>query len=53
MDKRIERSRDKPVGDMIMEVNKLMAEEYADSGKDSVHMDCTDITEENYEYMTH
>lgn len=40
-------------GDMIMEVNKLVAEEYTRSGKGPVYMDCTGITDEDYEYMMH
>ncbi len=44
---------DRKYGDMIMEVNKLVAEEYTRSGKGPVYMDCTDIKDEDYEYMTH
>lgn len=44
---------DRRYGDMIMEVNKLVAEEYKQSGKGPVYMDCTDITDEDYEYMMH
>ncbi len=40
-------------GDMIMEVNKRVAEEYTRSGKGPVYMDCTDITDDDYEYMMH
>lgn len=40
-------------GDMIMEVNKLVAEEYTKSGKGPVYMDCTDMTDDDYEYMVH
>ncbi len=42
---------DRKYGDMIMEVNKLVAEQYTQSGKGPVYMDCTDMTEEDYEYM--
>lgn len=44
---------DRRYGDMIMEVNKLVAEEYTKAGKGPVYMDCTDITKEDFEYMTH
>jgi succinate dehydrogenase/fumarate reductase flavoprotein subunit len=44
---------DRRYGDMIMEVNKEVAEEYGRSGKGPVYMDCTDITKEDYEYMMH
>lgn len=44
---------DRKYGDMIMEVNKLVAEEYTQSGKGPLYMDCTGITEEDYQYMMH
>lgn len=44
---------DHKYGDMIMEVNKLVAEQYTRSGKGPVYMDCTDMTDEDYEYMMH
>ena len=40
-------------GDMIMEVNKLVAEQCTRAGKGPVYMDCTDMTEEDYQYMVH
>jgi succinate dehydrogenase/fumarate reductase flavoprotein subunit len=39
--------------DMIMEVNKLVAEQYCQAGKGPVYMDCTDMTDEDYRYMMH
>ena len=42
---------DRKYGDMIMEVNKLVCEQYTKSGKGPVYMDCTDMTDEDYEYM--
>lgn len=44
---------DRKYGDMIMEVNKLVAEQYTQSGKGPVYMDCTEITQEDYNYMMH
>ena len=44
---------DRKHGDMIMEVNKLVAEQYTQSGKGPLYMDCTGMTDEDYEYMTH
>ncbi len=44
---------DRKYGDIIMEVNKLVAEQYNRLGKGPVYMDCTDMTNEDYEYMTH
>lgn len=44
---------DRKYGDMIMEVNKLVAEQYTQSGKGPVYMDCTDISDEDYKYMMH
>ena len=44
---------DRRYGDMIMEVNKLVAEEYKQAGKGPIFMDCTDITDDDYEYMMH
>jgi succinate dehydrogenase/fumarate reductase flavoprotein subunit len=40
-------------GDMVCEVNKLIPEQYARSGKGPVYMDCTEMTDEDYEYMMH
>jgi succinate dehydrogenase/fumarate reductase flavoprotein subunit len=39
--------------DMIMEVNKLVAEQYTQSGKGPLYMDCTDISDKDYKYMMH
>jgi succinate dehydrogenase/fumarate reductase flavoprotein subunit len=36
-------------GDMIMEVNKQVAEQYTQSGKGPLYMDCTDTTEDDHE----
>jgi len=44
---------DRKYGDMIMEVNKLVAEQYTQSGKGPLYMDCTGMTEEDHEYMTY
>lgn len=44
---------DRKYGDMIMEVNKLVAEEYTKSGKGPLYMDCTDMTDDDYKYMMH
>ena len=44
---------DRKYGDMILEVNKLVAEEYRLAGKGPLYMDCTDISQEDYEYMMH
>ncbi len=44
---------DRKYGDMILEANKLVAEEYRAEGKGPLYMDCTGITEEDYKYMMH
>jgi succinate dehydrogenase/fumarate reductase flavoprotein subunit len=44
---------DRKYGDMILEVNKLVAEEYRLAGKGPLYMDCTDMSQEDYEYMMH
>lgn len=44
---------DKRYGDMIVEVNKGLFSEYAESGKGPVYMDCRGIPDEDYEYMMH
>ncbi len=44
---------DREYGDMIMEVNKQVAEQYTQSGKGPVYMDCTDMSNEDYQYMMH
>ena len=44
---------DRRYGDMICEVNKLVPEQYTESGKGPLYMDCTDITPEDHEYMMH
>jgi succinate dehydrogenase/fumarate reductase flavoprotein subunit len=44
---------DRRYGDMICEVNKLVPEQYASSGKGPLYMDCTDITKADYKYMVH
>jgi len=42
---------DRRYGDMICEVNKLAPEQYTESGKGPLYMDCTDITDADYKYM--
>ncbi|MGD8362723.1 MAG: FAD-binding protein [Gemmatimonadota bacterium] len=44
---------DRKYGDMILEVNKLVAEEYQRAGRGPLYMDCTDMSQEDYEYMMH
>jgi succinate dehydrogenase/fumarate reductase flavoprotein subunit len=44
---------DRKYGDMIMEVNKQIAEQYTRAGKGPLYMDCTGISNEDYEYMMH
>ena len=44
---------DRKYGDMILEVNKLVAEQYRSEGKGPLYMDCTDISNDDYEYMMH
>ncbi|MDT8377905.1 MAG: FAD-binding protein [Desulfotignum sp.] len=44
---------DRRYGDMICEVNKLAPEQYTNTGKGPLYMDCTDITEEDHAYMMH
>ena len=44
---------DRKYGDMIMEVNKSVAEDFTREGKGPVYMDCTEISDEDYEYMMH
>ena len=44
---------DRRYGDIMMEVNKLSAEQYTQSGKGPVYMDCTGISDEDAEYMRH
>ena len=44
---------DRKHGDMIMEVNKQIAEQYTRLGKGPLYMDCTGITNEDYDYMMH
>jgi succinate dehydrogenase/fumarate reductase flavoprotein subunit len=44
---------DRKYGDMICEVNKLVAEQYTKSGKGPLYMDCRGIEEEDLEYMLH
>jgi len=44
---------DRRYGDIMAEVNKLSAEQYTQSGKGPVYMDCTGISDEDAEYMRH
>lgn len=44
---------DRKYGDMILEVNKLVAEQYRSEGKGPLYMDCTDMSEDDYGYMKH
>jgi len=44
---------DRKYSDMILEVNKLVAEEHHLAGKGPLYMDCTDMSEEDYRYMMH
>lgn len=44
---------DRKYGDMICEVNKLAPEQYTQSGKGPLYMDCTGMSQEDYEYMMH
>lgn len=44
---------DRRYGDMICEVNKLAPEQYTETGKGPLYMDCTDISEEDHDYMLH
>jgi succinate dehydrogenase/fumarate reductase flavoprotein subunit len=44
---------DRKYGDIMPEVNKLVAEQYTRAGKGPVFMDCTGISDEDYEYMMH
>jgi len=44
---------DRKHGDMILEVNKLVAEQYRQAGKGPLYMDCTDMSEEDHRYMLH
>lgn len=44
---------DKRYSDMIIEVNKGLFAEYAQSGKGPVYMDCRGISENDYKYMMH
>ena len=39
--------------DMIVEVNKGLFSEYAQSGRGPVYMDCRGISDQDYEYMMH
>ena len=56
--------QDKPIGpyltrpdrrysDMIIEVNKGLFSEYAQSGRGPVYMDCRGISDQDYKYMMH
>lgn len=42
---------DRRYGDMTMEVNSLLLEDYMKSGVGPVYMDCTGISDEDYKYM--
>ncbi len=44
---------DRRYGDMTMEAKSTILEDYLKSGRGPVYMDCTGITEEDYEYMMH
>lgn len=44
---------DKRYSDMIVEINKALFSEYAESGRGPVYMDCRGISDEDYEYMMH
>jgi succinate dehydrogenase/fumarate reductase flavoprotein subunit len=44
---------DRRYGDMICEVNKLAPDQYTRAGKGPLYMDCTEITQEDNEYMLH
>lgn len=44
---------DRVHGDIMAEVNKLSPEQYVRSGKGSVYMDGTGMSDEDYEYMMH
>jgi len=44
---------DKRYSDMIIEVNKGLFSEYAQSGRGPVYMDCRGISEQDYDYMMH
>ena len=44
---------DRQYNDMICEVNKLAPEQYIQTGKGPLYMDCTGIAQEDYEYMMH
>lgn len=44
---------DRRYGDMICEVNKLAPEQYTKAGKGPLYMDCTDMTQEDNDYMMH
>lgn len=44
---------DRKYGDMIVEVNKALFSEYAQSGRGPVYMDCRGISKKDYDYMMH
>lgn len=44
---------DRRYGDMICEVNKLAPEQYTQTGKGPLYMDCTEITQADHDYMMH
>ena len=44
---------DRKYGDMASEMGKTIPEQYTRSGRGPVYMDCTEMTAEDYEYMTH
>lgn len=44
---------DRRYGDMICEVNKLAPDQYTKAGKGPLYMDCTEMTQEDNEYMLH
>jgi succinate dehydrogenase/fumarate reductase flavoprotein subunit len=44
---------DRHYSDMIIEVNKGLFSEYAQSGRGPVYMDCRGISDQDYEYMMH
>lgn len=44
---------DRRYSDMIIEVNKCLFSEYAQSGRGPVYMDCRGISDQDYKYMVH
>ncbi len=44
---------DRRYGDMICEVNKLAPEQYTRAGKGPLYMDCTEMSQDDHDYMVH